>query len=125
MRLLLDTHAFIWALSDPDRLGDTVRREVADPANEVFVSAASIWEISVKRAIGKIALPPAFAGEVAARGFAALPITLEHAERAGGLCPHHRDPFDRMLVAQAAAESLTVVTHDDVFARYGVGVLPI
>ena len=97
---------------------------MADAGNEIFVSAASAWEISIKYKQGK--LPAAtrfmadFDGAIAGEGFAALPVTIGHGERAGGLPPHHKDPFDRMLIAQASAESLTLISNERLFDHYGV-----
>lgn len=122
-RLLLDTHAFLWWLADDPRLGGKVRGIIADPANEVFVSAATGWEIAIKAALGKLELPGPLDAVVEEEGFTHLPITFFHGEQAGSLPPHHRDPFDRMLVAQAQAEGLTVVTADSDFAAYGIRTL--
>lgn len=102
---------------------DPVVDRIADPAELVVVSAASIWEAALKAALGKLGMPEALADAVIHEGFEALPITFAHAERAGALPGHHRDPFDRMLVAQALAEGLTVVTHDAAFEPYGVNLL--
>ena len=105
MRLLLDTHALIWWLAGDVRLSPRARRAIEDESNEIFVSAASAWEVSTKHRLGK--LPDAgplavdFAREVRAQGFVPLPISLEHGQVAGALAIDHRDPFDRMLVAQA------------------------
>jgi PIN domain nuclease of toxin-antitoxin system len=120
--LLLDTHALLWWL-DGTRLSETITERIADPGELVVVSAASIWEASIKAALGKLEVPEALATAVVEEGFEPLPITFNHAERAGALPPHHRDPFDRMLVAQALVEGLTVVTHDPAFEPYGVDLL--
>ncbi len=125
MNLLLDTHVVLWALGDPDRLGADVRELVADPANAVYVSAVSVWEVEIKRALGKLTAPDGFADECLDRGFDELPIGFGHAARAGALPLLHTDPFDRMLVAQALVEDLTVVSADRAFADYGVRVLPV
>jgi PIN domain nuclease of toxin-antitoxin system len=122
--LLLDTQALLWWL-DGTRLSDTITERIADPAELVAVSAASIWEAAIKAALGKLEVPESLATAVGEEGFEPLPITLDHAERAGALPPHHRDPFDRMLIAQALAEGLTVVTHDPAFEPYGVALLRI
>lgn len=122
MSLLLDTHALLWWL-DGTRLSDDVIERIADPGELVVVSAASIWEASIKEALGRLDVPESLASVVADEGFEPLSITFEHAERAGALPPHHRDPFDRMLAAQALLEGLTVVTHDPAFEPYGVGLL--
>ena len=124
MRLLLDTHVLLWWLDGDERLIPTARSLVADENNEIFVSAASAWEISTKVRIGK--LPGAV--EVAARlpqiivsqGFKALSITIDHALRAGALPGPHRDPFDRMLAAQAQAENVPIVSKDGIFDTYAV-----
>jgi PIN domain nuclease of toxin-antitoxin system len=123
VKLLLDTHALLWALAEPDRLSDAARDALRDGRNEVLVSAASAWEIAIKRAAGKLRAPDDLLEVTAAAGFGWLPISARHAMLAGELPPHHRDPFDRMLVAQARQESLTIVTHDQGFVPYAVDVL--
>lgn len=124
MRLLLDTHALLWALATPAKLPAPTARALRDPANAVLVSAASAWEIAIKVGLGKLS---ADVDEVVRTslevGFEELAITLAHAARVRSLPPHHRDPFDRMLVAQAVEEGLTVVTRDAVLGRYGVSTL--
>ena len=100
-RLLLDTHVLLWALEDSPELGEKARRAVIDPRNEVFVSAINVWEITIKRSLGKLRGLDNLTTTVEDTGFTQLPITLFHAEQAGNLPMHHRDPFDRMLVAQA------------------------
>ncbi len=122
-RLLLDTHALLWALDDDDALDEAARNAIVDPRNDVFVSAISIWEISIKRSLGKLKAPGDLISAVEASGFQELAVTFVHADHAGNLPPHHRDPFDRMLVAQAQVEGLTIVTHDRVIAKYGVRTL--
>lgn len=122
MSLLLDTHVVIWWRSEPLRLCAPARSAIEE-ADAVFVSAASIWEIEVKRAMGKVRLPERFSVGIAKSGFARLPITFEHAERAGSLPRHHGDPFDRMLVAQAQEEGLVLVTADEQLSLYDVKVL--
>ena len=123
MNLLLDTHALLWWLGDAPTLEGKARDAIADGRNVVFVSAASIWEIRIKQAIGKLKLPRSFREVLEAQAFMSLPVTAEHAHGVLALPPHHRDPFDRMLVAQAKAERLTVVTRDERIKRYGVSVL--
>lgn len=123
MRLLLDTHALLWWLAD-EGLTAKARNAIADPANLVAVSAASAWEISVKKALGKLAAPDDLERQVEAGGFLPLPINIAHAVAAGQLVRHHEDPFDRMLIAQAFAEGLTIVTRDKRFEDYGVALLP-
>lgn len=120
MNLLLDTHVVLWALVQPDRLRDDVRVLITDPAHAVHVSAATVWEIEIKRAVGKLSAPDGFAAECADRGFDGLPIDLVHAERAGRLPPHHSDPFDRMLIAQAIEDDLVLVSDDRAFDAYDV-----
>ena len=123
MNLLLDTHVALWALGDPSRLGDETRAALADPRNVVAVSAATVWEVEIKRALGKLDAPADFAAECVARGFDELPITFDHAEAAGRLPPHHHDPFDRMLMGQATVEDYRIVTADRAFGAYGIAVL--
>jgi len=120
VNLLLDTHVVLWALVQPDRLRDDVRVLITDPAHAVHVSAATVWEIEIKRAVGKLSAPDGFAAECADRGFDGLPIDLVHAERAGRLPPHHSDPFDRMLIAQAIEDDLVLVSDDRAFDAYDV-----
>ena len=119
-RLLLDTQALLLALADDPALSSSARNAIADPANDVFVSAVSIWEIAIKRALGKLKAPRGIAGVVEESGFQELVVTSFHAEQAGDLPMHHRDPFDRMLVAQAQAEGLIIVTSDRRIPLYGV-----
>ena len=124
MRLLLDTHVWLWWLGDDRRLGRRARQALGNPRNEVYVSAASAWEIAIKSALGKLRLAKAdLEAEIAANGFLELEVRTRHAIRAGGPGPVHEDPFDRMLVAQAQVEDLTVVTGDPMFERYGVSLL--
>lgn len=122
MNLLLDTHVVLWWRADVARLPNAVRGEIV-AADAVFVSVASAWEIAIKQALGKVELPESFARGVERSGFARLPITFEHAEAAAQLPPLHRDPFDRMLVAQAMAEGLRLVTMDSKLAEYVADVL--
>ncbi len=122
-RLLLDTHVFLWWLADDPRLGNTARKAIGDGRNQVYVSAASGREIAIKRTLGKLDAPGNLDAMVAEAGFLHLPITFFHGELAGTLPRHHRDPFDRMLVAQAQAEGLTLVTNDRGIAAYGVRIL--
>jgi PIN domain nuclease of toxin-antitoxin system len=123
-RLLLDTHVLIWwRASDRPAISTAAYDAIADPASEVFVSVASVWEIAIKRALGKLHAPGSLTQAIGAVGFRELPIAALHAEQAGGLPLHHTDPFDRMLVAQAQAEGLTVVTRDANIPRYGIRTL--
>ena len=120
LRLLLDTHAFLWCLADPEKLSSSARTAIADPNNDVFVSAVTGWEIAVKRAKGHLTAPDNLAAIVEERGFTHLPLTFRHAEQAGLLPMHHRDPFDRFLIAQARAEGLVLVTKDARIPLYGI-----
>lgn len=123
MRLLLDTHALLCTLDDPAELRSQALDAIADERNEVFVSAASAWEIAIKRALGKLVAPADLEAGVSRQGFSALHITFRHAQAAGALPRHHADPFDRMLIAQAQSESLTLVTRDAQMGLYGVETL--
>ncbi|MEA2080981.1 MAG: type II toxin-antitoxin system VapC family toxin [Pseudomonadota bacterium] len=123
-KLLLDTHAFLWWLGNDSRLGPKAREAISDERNDVFVSAVTGWEIAIKRSIGKLSAPDNLDALLEDEGFSPLAITFYHGEQAGSLPPHHKDPFDRMLVAQAQAEGLTLVTRDKQFTLYGVRVLP-
>ena len=124
MRLLLDTHAFLWWLAGNRRLSPAARRAVDDTSNDVVVSAATAWEITTKHRVGKLPEAEAVAldvtGSIASQGFDELAITVADAERAGRLPGAHRDPFDRILIAQALAHNLTVVSIDAVFDGYAV-----
>ncbi len=121
MRYLLDTHALLWAITDPDRLGAEVRRTIADRSNPLVVSAASAWQIATKQRAGKLpqadALVGAYSRHLDRLGVERLPVTEEHALLAGSLQWEHRDPFDRMIAAQAMLESMPIVTGDAVFAE--------
>jgi PIN domain nuclease of toxin-antitoxin system len=124
MRLLLDTHALLWWLDGDRRLPIKVRRLIADSTNDVLVSAASAWEITTKARLGKLAGALEVASDVVAciagQGFSALPISMDHAQRAGSLPGPHRDPFDRMLIAQSQAEDLPLATNETAFDAYGI-----
>jgi PIN domain nuclease of toxin-antitoxin system len=122
--LLLDTHTLLWALSDVPRLREDARAAIVDPANDVLVSAASAWEIAIKSRIGSLKAPDALEAQLEQKMFTPLEISIAHGLRAGSLPLHHRDPFARMLVAQAQLEGLTIVTRDPDIARYGVATLP-
>jgi PIN domain nuclease of toxin-antitoxin system len=124
MRLLLDAHALLWWLADDPSLDRDARALIADPTNEVIVSAVTVWEIAIKRAIGKLSAPNGLAAVIEQSGFIEAPVTAADAERAGGLEAIHRDPFDRMLVAQAVRLRAVVVTRDPVFGRYGTETVP-
>lgn len=124
MRLLLDTHAFLWWTTEDPRIPSAVAEAVSEPSNEVFVSAVTVWELAIKWRLGRleIADPPetSISRGIAESRFEPLPITHRHALRVGVLPDLHRDPFDRMLVAQALAEECVLVTGDEAIARYPV-----
>ncbi len=124
MRVLLDTHTVLWWLAGEERFSSRARSIVADEDNSVYVSAASAWEVSTKVRLGKLPGGEAFAAEfdrhVRHQGFIGLDITLAHGQRAGALPGPHRDPFDRMLVAQAHSENLVLISNDRVFDSFGV-----
>jgi PIN domain nuclease of toxin-antitoxin system len=127
MRLLLDSHVFFWATDRPREIPPDTSRMVVDAENDVFVSAASIWELSIKHRLGKLTLTRPWDEwiEIALRegGFQTIDVTAEHGAAAGQLPMHHRDPFDRMLVAQALLEDLTIVTRDRIIPLYHVPIL--
>ena len=122
-RLLLDTHTLLWAIEDNPGLNADARSAIVDPLSDVFVSAASVWEIAIKRSLGRLEAPDNLGEEVSKAGFIELAVTIRHGELAARLPPHHGDPFDRMLVAQAQAEGLVLVTRDRVLAQYAVNTL--
>ena len=121
-RLLLDTHVFLWWRADSRQLKIATREAIAS-ADLVFVSAATAWEAGIKVALGRLRIPAAIVVGIADSGFEELPITVAHAEAAAALPPFHSDPFDRMLVAQARLEHLTLVTHDEQLREYAVDLL--
>ncbi|MGY6555692.1 MAG: type II toxin-antitoxin system VapC family toxin [Wenzhouxiangella sp.] len=120
MLFLLDTHALLWWLADSPALPDSARERIANPDHDVYVSAVTAWEIAIKRELGKLRAPFELAGMIKEEGFSELPISLQHGENAGRLPPIHRDPFDRMLVAQAATHNMIILTRDESIARYGI-----
>jgi len=122
--LLLDTHALLWWLSSDPSLSPAAREAIARPDADVAVSAASAWEISIKTALGKLTAPGDLEAQLARHRFTPLPITVAHALLAGSLPGHHDDPFDRMLVAQARTERMTLVTRDPRIGLYGVPTVP-
>jgi len=124
LKLLLDSHVLLWALAQPERLGESTRDHLIHPANDIFVSAASVWEIEIKRSTGKLSAPDALCGAFREIGFQPLPITDRHAVAAARLPRIHLDPFDRMLVAQAIEEGLILVTADSRICAYPVATLP-
>jgi PIN domain nuclease of toxin-antitoxin system len=122
LRLLLDTHVFLWWRTDDPGLKREVRHAIAR-ADVAYVSAASAWEMAIKSALGKLRIPGSVEAAVEESRFAKLPISFEHAEEVAGLPNHHTDPFDRMLLAQALVEGLTLVTRDRQFEPYRVPVI--
>ena len=124
MRVLLDTHAFLWWIADSGRLSRKAHSLIADETNDIAVSAASAWEIATKHRIGRLpggeAVALDVAGHIAGQGFRELSIGVSDGERAGRLPGPHRDPFDRMLAAQALAHGLPIISIDGVFDRYGL-----
>lgn len=119
MRLLLDTHVALWWLCDDGALSDEVKG-IIDTEPEVFISSASVWEIAIKQGLGKLTAPPELLDVLDRSGLLELPVRSRHAAEAGSLPPIHRDPFDRMLVAQARCEGLTLLSRDPQGARYDV-----
>ena len=124
MNLLLDTHVLLWWLEDGPKLPDEARHAIQEIDNVVYVSAATTWEIAIKRALGKLEIDEEYVSEIADQGFQELPIRWAHAKHTETLPLLHRDPFDRLLVAQAQALDLTLVTTDETIRRYRVDVLP-
>jgi PIN domain nuclease of toxin-antitoxin system len=123
MNIILDTHVLIWALENNSTLSDKAVEAIIEADNMVFVSAASVWEIGIKRNMGKLETPDNLLDEIRLHRFAPLPINLHHAELAGKLPDIHKDPFDRMLIAQAVYEKLTLVTRDEIISKYDVKIL--
>jgi len=124
MRLLLDTHSLLWALNQPGMLRSDARKAVESEDNVVYVSMASLWECAIKVSIGKLRLPDGFFQALQPAGFEMLTIELQHVEAYSKLPMHHRDPFDRVLVAQAMCEQLILVTRDEEICKYDVSVIP-
>ena len=122
MRLLVDSHVALWWLDAHPSLGPTCRRSI-ESADVVFFSAVTPWELGIKKALGRVSFPEGLTDRLEAEGFEALSISARHAEHAATLPPHHRDPFDRMLVAQVQPESLTLVTADRALHPYDVDVM--
>ena len=123
MRLLIDSNAFIWMVSRPAELSIAARRALVDPENDRFISIAGIWEISIKLSQGKLALPGTLEDAIDGMAATLLPIAMPYIKQAQNLPFHHRDPFDRMMIAQAMEDGLTIVTRDRIFSAYGVPVL--
>ena len=123
MNVLLDTHTLLWWLDDEPSLSETARATISDGSNLVFVSAVVIWEIRIKQALGKLEIPPDFRRVLEQHPFDTLAVTVEHARAVAEIPPIHRDPFDRMLVAQASVEGFTLVSRDLVFQRYDIPII--
>jgi len=123
MNLLLDSHALLWALSDPKRLSAKAQAAIVNPRHNVYYSAASAWELEIKAAKGKLTLPEGWLAAADETGFAHLPVTAAEGRESARLEWHHTDPFDRMLVAQARIHGLTFVTRDPLILPYGVKTL--
>ena len=124
MRALLDTHAFLWWIADSSRLSESAYRAIADEENDIAVSAASAWEIATKHRLGRLPSADALASDIgvyiARQGFDEMSVTVDDASRAGALPQHHRDPFDRMLIAQALSRDLFLISNESLFDLYGV-----
>jgi PIN domain nuclease of toxin-antitoxin system len=120
VQLLIDSHAFIWWSESSPALGGAAGAAIADPANEVLISTAGLWELSIKAGLGRLALPDDLEIMVSNQGFSVLAITFAHLRRFRGLPRLHRNPFDRMMIAQALAEGIPIATVDRAFAAYGV-----
>lgn len=124
MRLLLDTHTFLWWVADAQQISSTARKAIAQPQNDCWVSVASFWELAIKVSLGKLEISGTLGRflpeQLSLNSFRELPIETRHAARVARLPFHHRDPFDRLLVVQALEEDLAVVSADPVFRRYGV-----
>jgi PIN domain nuclease of toxin-antitoxin system len=124
MNILLDTHAFLWAIDNSEQLSQAARTAIVDGNNVVFVSAVTAWEIAIKKALGKLTVPQgSYLDELRIHRFTPLDITTEHALAVESLPPHHRDPFDRLLIAQAQVERLMMVTRDAKIKQYAIPVL--
>jgi PIN domain nuclease of toxin-antitoxin system len=123
MRLLLDANAFVWWVTSSPRLTATARAEIADGANDIAVGIGAVWELTIKRALGKLHFPFDLETELRNENFAVLPIGFAHLRKLDGLPRHHGDPFDRLLIAQALAEGLPIATADRRFAAYGVQIV--
>lgn len=123
MRVLIDTHVFLWWDQQLRRLSRPLRAAIEDEVNEIVVSAATVWEIAIKRAIGKLRFDRPIVPAMLALGFEILPVAGTHAEHAGSLPPYHNDPFDRLLIAQASVEGMVLGTQDRLMRPYGVATL--
>jgi PIN domain nuclease of toxin-antitoxin system len=120
LKLLLDTHAALWWLSEDERFAEATADQITDETNQVLLSAVVVWEVAIKRSLGKLEAPEDFASTLLDAGLQPLPVSLEHAAAVEQLPWHHRDPFDRILVAQASVEGAALVSHDEALRPYGV-----
>jgi PIN domain nuclease of toxin-antitoxin system len=120
VKLLLDTHAALWWMADDERMGAAAATRLADGGNQVLLSAAIVWEVAIKRSLGKLEAPDGFAATLVSAGAVPLAVNLAHAAAVETLPWHHRDPFDRMLVAQADIEGAVIVSRDEALRAYGV-----
>jgi PIN domain nuclease of toxin-antitoxin system len=120
LKLLLDTHAALWSVGNAERLGENARRHIVDDTNRVVLSAVVVWEIAIKRSLGKLEVPDEYVSVLLDAGALPLPVSVDHAAAVERLPMHHRDPFDRMLVAQARIEGAAIVSRDDALSPYGV-----
>jgi PIN domain nuclease of toxin-antitoxin system len=123
LKLVLDTHAVIWFTEDAPQLSTTAADAIEDPANEILLSAVVAWEIAIKRGLGKLSAANSYVDVMLAAGSRELPVLIAHAQRVEDLPPHHSDPFDRLLIAQAMAEDAAIVTNDQRISRYDVSVI--
>jgi PIN domain nuclease of toxin-antitoxin system len=123
MNCLLDTHVLLWVFGEPERLSPAARQAIQNPDHTVYVSAVSAVEISIKTALGKLEAPAELSREIVQRGFTELPLKYTHGEAMRCLANHHADPFDRMLIAQAAVENLVVITRDEKFRSYPIKII--
>ena len=122
MRLLVDTHAALWLLEEDNRLSSSAEQMLTDASNEVLLSAAVVWEVSIKRSLGKLDAPDGFAGMLLDAGAGSLAVSIDHARAVRSLPWHHRDPIDRLLVAQAVLEDAVLLSSDDRLRAYDVRV---
>jgi PIN domain nuclease of toxin-antitoxin system len=123
VKLLLDTHAALWWLADDERIGEEVNRHLTDDTNQVLISAVVVWEVAIKRSLGKLDAPEDLGPTLLGAGAQPLPVTLEHAAAVEQLPWRNRDPFDRMLVAQALTEGAAIVSRDEPLSEYGVTIV--
>lgn len=123
MKILLDTHVLLWWFSNDRALSDKARQVIANVQNVIFISAATAWEITIKKALGKLEAPNDLEAAIAVSRFEVLPIHIKHAVGVGNLPLHHSDPFDRLLISQTKIEDLTLITHDERMAQYNISII--